>query len=276
MAEKVLVAWALGKHEIEYRWVNLEAAADRVMVFLHEGLGSASLWRDFPERLCHRLGLRGLVFSRWGYGASTPRLPHERWGPDFMHRQALEFLPSFLAALRIDPRGQQVWFYGHSDGGSIALIHAAHHPDALEGLVVAAPHVLVEEITLESIRRARRAYLETDLKAKLARYHSDPDSAFFGWCDAWLEPAFRFWDIRDLLPRIRVPVLAIQGYDDEYGTMLQIEEIARLAPRVELLKLPRCGHSPHRDQPEAVIEAVKRFFHVHGWMGGGGGAPTRP
>jgi pimeloyl-ACP methyl ester carboxylesterase len=265
MADKLRVSWALGQHEIEYRWVLEEAPPDRVLVFLHEGLGSVSLWRDFPERLCRALGIRGLVFSRWGYGASSPRRPEERWGPDFMHRQALDFLPAFFQALGIRPGRERLWFYGHSDGGSIALIYAAHHPEGLEGIVLAAPHVLVEEVTLESIRKARKAYLESDLKPRLARHHQDPDSAFFGWCEAWLDPAFRVWDIRPLLPRIRAPILAIQGYEDEYGTMLQIEEIARLAPRVELVKLQGCGHAPHRDQPEAVIAAVRRFFEAQGW-----------
>ncbi|BCZ93352.1 hypothetical protein TthAA37_25410 (plasmid) [Thermus thermophilus] len=118
----------------------------------------------------------------------------------------------------------------------------------------------MEEVTLNSIRKARQAYLEGDLKAKLARHHQDPDSAFYGWCDAWLDPAFRTWDIRDLLPKVQAPILAIQGHQDEYGTMLQIEEIARLAPRARLLKLSDCGHAPHRDQPEAVIGAVRDFF----------------
>lgn len=260
MLRKVRVSWALGEHEIEYRWAHEEAPSERVLVFLHEGLGSVSLWRDFPDRLCQILGIKGLVFSRWGYGRSTPRRPKERWGPDFMHRQALDFLPAFFRALGLEPGRERLWFYGHSDGGSIALIYAAHHPHGLEGLVLAAPHVLVEEVTLNSIRKARQAYLEGDLKAKLARHHQDPDSAFYGWCDAWLDPAFRTWDIRDLLPKVQAPILAIQGHQDEYGTMLQIEEIARLAPRARLLKLSDCGHAPHRDQPEAVIGAVRDFF----------------
>jgi len=268
MADTVRVSWALGEHDIEYRWILEEASSDRVLVFLHEGLGSVSLWRDFPDRLCRTLRIRGLVFSRWGYGTSSPRGPGERWGPDFMHRQALDFLPVFFQALGLEPGRERLWFYGHSDGGSIALIYAAHYPRGLEGLVLAAPHVLVEEITLESIRRARRAYLEGGLRSRLSRHHQDPDSAFFGWCDAWLDPAFQAWDIRSLLPRVQMPILAIQGYEDEYGTMLQIEEIARLAPRVELLKLHRCGHSPHRDRPEAVIDAVRRFFQAQRWTKG--------
>ncbi|GAA6735081.1 alpha/beta hydrolase [Thermus oshimai] len=251
------VTWSEYRHTIEYAWVNPEAPGP-LWVFLHEGLGSVALWRGFPEELCRALGVRGLVFSRWGYGRSSPRPPEERWGPDFMHRQAQEFLPAFFQAL--DLGGEPLWFYGHSDGGSIALIYAATFPEAVGGLVAVAPHVFVEEVTLESIRRARTNYLSGDLRARLARYHQDPDSAFFGWNEAWLDPRFRAWDIRDLLPQIRAPILAIQCYGDEYGTMAQIEEIARLAPRVELCRLEGCGHSPHRDRPEAVIEVVKGFF----------------
>lgn len=260
MLRKVKVSWALGEHEIEYRWVHEETSSERVLVFLHEGLGSVSLWRDFPDKLCQALGIKGLVFSRWGYGGSTPRRPEERWGLDFMHRQALDFLPAFFQALGLEPGRERLWIYGHSDGGSIALIYAAHYPEGLEGLILAAPHVLVEGVTLNSIRKARQAYLEGDLKTKLARHHQDPDSAFYGWCDAWLDPAFRTWDIRNLLPKVQAPILAIQGHQDVYGTMLQIEEIARLAPRVHLLKLSDCGHAPHRDQLETVIEACREFF----------------
>jgi len=261
MVSKVQVPWLLGTHEIEYLWIiPKEAPAERVLVFLHEGLGSISLWRDFPQRLCEALGVRGLVFSRWGYGASTPRRPEERWGPDFMHLQALEFLPVFFRVLGLDLGKTRLWLYGHSDGGSIALIYASHYPESLEGLIVAAPHVFVEEITIRSIQAAREAYTAGNLKAKLARHHKDPDSAFFGWCDAWLDPRFRSWDIRSLIPKIQAPILAIQGYDDEYGTMLQVEEIARLARSAKVVKLENCGHSPHRDQPEAVIQAIREFF----------------
>jgi pimeloyl-ACP methyl ester carboxylesterase len=226
------------------------------MVFLHEGLGSLSMWRDFPARLASALGMRGLVYSRPGYGKSTPRGADERWDVDFMHRQAHEVLPAVLDATGA---GERPWLYGHSDGGSIALLYAAQFPERVAGLIVAAPHVFVEDLSIASIERAREAYRTTDLRDKLGRHHDDPDSAFWGWNDIWLHPPFRAWTIERELESIRCPVLAVQGVDDEYGTMEQIRRIAKRVPGAELLEIERCGHSPHRDQPEAVIQAAVRF-----------------
>lgn len=243
-----------------------------LLVFLHEGLGSVSMWRDFPTQLCERLGARGLVYSRPGYGRSTPRALDERWGVDFMHRQAHEVLPALLQALNVQ---EPIWLVGHSDGGSIALLYAARHgsaangqsqaPEAppLAGAIVLAPHILVEDVSVRSIEQARQAYLHTDLRQRLARHHDDPDSAFCGWNDIWLSPAFRSWSIEADLHRIKVPVLAVQGVDDEYGTLEQIRGIARRVPQTELLELPACGHSPHRDQPQALMEAVAGFVGRH-------------
>ncbi len=243
-----------------------------LLVFLHEGLGSVSMWRDFPTQLCERLGARGLVYSRPGYGRSTPRAQDERWGVDFMHRQAHEVLPALLQALNVQ---EPIWLVGHSDGGSIALLYAARHgsaangqsqaPEAppLAGAIVLAPHILVEDVSVRSIEQARQAYLHTDLRQRLARHHDDPDSAFWGWNDIWLSPAFRSWSIEADLHRIKVPVLAVQGVDDEYGTLEQIRGIARRVPQTELLELPACGHSPHRDQPQALMEAVAGFVGQH-------------
>ena len=210
----------------------------------------------FPRALCDALGVRGLVYSRPGYGRSTPRPPDERWGLDFMHRQATEVLPALLRALGIEER---IWLFGHSDGGSIALLHAARFPDAVAGLVVEAPHILVEECGLVSIRKAREAYVAGELKPRLARYHDDVDSAFFGWSDIWLDPAFPGWTIEDELGAIRCPVLAVQGLDDEYGTLEQIRGIVRRAPQTQLLEIADCGHSPHREQPELLLRAVQEF-----------------
>jgi pimeloyl-ACP methyl ester carboxylesterase len=240
---------------IEYEWVGAPGAA-ATLVFLHEGLGSVAMWRDFPARLCAATGTSGLVYSRPGYGRSTPRPADERWGPDFMHRQAREVLPALLEELRV----AQPWLFGHSDGGSIALLYAAAFPQALRGAIVLAPHIRVEEISVTSIAQAREAYLGTDLKQRLARYHDDVESAFWGWNDVWLSPAFRNWRIEDEIAAIRCPLLAIQGLDDEYGTLEQIRGIARRVPQAQLLELPACGHSPHKDQPEAVIAAVTAFL----------------
>jgi len=155
------------------------------------------------------------------------------------------------------------WLFGHSDGGSIALLHAAAFPERVAGLVVVSPHVFVEEVTVASIERARVAYAATDLRRKLARYHVDADSAFHGWNDVWLDPAFRAWNIEDCLPGVRCPLLVVQGEDDEYGTMAQVDAIARLVPHARMLKLPACGHSPHRDQPGALSAAVVAFLREH-------------
>ena len=226
-------------------------------MFLHEGLGSIGLWKDFPQRLCDALDLRGLVYSRYGYGRSealSGRRPNLR-GVDFMHREAIDSLPQLLSQLGIE----HPILFGHSDGASIALIHAATYPDVAAGLILLAPHTFVEELTVRSIEQARQAY-ERGLRDRLARYHDDVDSAFRGWNDIWLKPEFRAWNIEPLLPLIECPVLAIQGCDDEYGSMAQIESVARAVSATRLLKLPACRHSPHRDQPNAVIEAAGSFI----------------
>jgi len=252
--ENVRLAWDGRTIELEAAWVGERASSTPPVVFLHEGLGSVSAWREFPDRFCRANGLRGLVWSRYGYGRSTPKPPHERWSPDFMHRQAHEVLPAFLEALHVE----RPWLFGHSDGGSIALLHAARH--AVAGLVVVAPHVFVEDVSVTSIERARVAYETTDLRERLARHHADPDSAFRGWNDIWLDPTFRHWNIQAEIASIRCPVLAVQGEDDEYGTLEQIRAIARCLPQTELLVIPHCGHSPHRDQPEMLTREAGRFI----------------
>ena len=268
--------WAGRPVRIEYQWVGPLAPNVPVMVFLHEGLGSVSMWRDFPARLCQTLGCRGLVYSRPGYGQSTPRAADETWSPDFMHRQALEVLPAFLQKVGV---AQPFWLLGHSDGGSIALIHAAEQGrqagkgqgpvslPGLAGLVVMAPHILVEAISLRSIEKAREAYQKGGLREALARHHADPDSAFWGWNQAWLNPVFANWTIEPELAQIRVPVLAVQGLNDEYGSLEQIRGIARRAPQTRLLELPDCGHSPHRDQPQSLSAAIAQLFRQHSPQG---------
>jgi pimeloyl-ACP methyl ester carboxylesterase len=252
-----------GSIEIEFRRVNAARRRAPLLVFLHEGLGSVSAWRDFPERLCDAAGVRGFVYSRPGYGRSTARPPDERWTPTYMHEQARDLLPALLVAVGIDTDRDPPWLLGHSDGGSIALIHAATFPDRVAGVVALAPHIFVEDVSIESIRAARAVYLMGALRDRLARHHADPDSAFWGWNDVWLDPAFRRWNIESLLPRIGCPVLAVQGRDDEYGTLAQIEGIARAVPHAERLTLDACGHSLHRDQPDRLIRVVTKFVGRH-------------
>jgi len=220
------------------------------LVFLHEGLGSVAGWRDFPRSLCERLGAPGLVYSRRGYGRSSA-LTDSR-GTDYLHREAWIVLPALLQHLVIeDPL-----LVGHSDGGSIALLYAARYSP--RAIAIMAPHVFVEEVTIAGIRAAREAWKQGKLRAPLARVHDDPDGAFFGWNDGWLDPAFRRWNIEAELPKIRCPVLAIQGIDDQYGTMEQLDRIAAgVRTPCRLLRLTQCGHTPQRDQPEAVSAAIE-------------------
>ena len=244
--------------EIEYQWIGAVEKAAPLMIFLHEGLGSLAMWKDFPQRLCDELGFRGLVYSRPGYGRSTARASDESWDVDFMHRQA-QLLPVLLHALGVDSAQQKPWLFGHSDGASIALLYAARYRPEVDGLVLMSPHIMVEDISVESIELARRNYLETDMQQKLARYHSDPDSAFWGWNDIWLLPAFRDWSIEDEIGVIDCALLAVQGVDDEYGTLEQVYGIARRVAQAEVVELDDCGHSPHRDQADKLIEVTREF-----------------
>lgn len=242
-----------GGHALEYQTVP----GDPVIVFLHEGLGSVAMWKDFPGRLAERTGWGALIYSRYGYGNSE-RLSAP-FGPYFMHHEALETLPDLLSKLQIE----RPILFGHSDGASIALMYAGSpQPEMLRprGAIVLAPHVFVEEEALGSIRSIERNFSSGGLRAKLARYHQDPDATFRGWSEIWLRPSFRAWNIEEFLPEIACPILAIQGHDDEYGTMQQIERIVLRSPRVEVVEIPDCRHSPHFDQPEAVMEASARFI----------------
>ncbi len=258
--EWVELDWAGRKVRIEHQWLRREDAAAPLLVFLHEGLGSVSMWREFPAELCEALQCRGLVYSRPGYGQSTPRAADDAWGTDFMHRQAFEVLPALLKALGVDTVTDKPWLFGHSDGGSIALLFAARLPERLAGAIVVAPHILVEDVSVTSIAETRSAYLQTDLRQRLARHHADVDSAFWGWNDIWLLPAFRHWRIDGELSAITCPLLAVQGAGDAYGTLDQIRGIARVARQCKLVELADCGHSPHRDQKDRLIEVVRNFF----------------
>lgn len=250
------INWAGRTVRIEHQWIGRCRTAVPLIVFLHDGLGSLSMWKDFPLRLCEAIGCRGLVYSRPGYGRSTPRTAEEAWGLDFMHRQAQEVLPALLQAMGIDAAADKPWLLGHSDGGSIALLYAGSHG----GRVAGAAHPGGRPVG-EQYRKVRTAYLETDLRQRLASHHDDADSAFWGWNDIWLHPDFRHWSIEPEISAIRCPLLAVQGLDDEYGTLAQIRGIAQHATQTELLELPDCGHSPHRDQPAQLIAHVKAFIH---------------
>jgi pimeloyl-ACP methyl ester carboxylesterase len=221
------------------------------LVLLHEGLGSLGLWRGLPERLHALTGARVFAFSRHGHGRSDP--PPRPRTPSFMHEEALEVLPEVLREAGIE----KPVLVGHSDGASIALIHASEHP--VSGLALMAPHVFVEDICVEAIRGTRVAYERDGLRERMARHHNDPDVTFSGWCDVWLDPEFRGWNLESLLPQIDAPALLIQGADDEYGTLAQIDAVERgLSGPVARLVLPG-GHSPHLDHPEDVPAAIAAF-----------------
>jgi pimeloyl-ACP methyl ester carboxylesterase len=239
---------------LAYEWVG-EARGETPLVFLHEGLGSIRQWRDFPAQVAAATGCRALVYDRYGYGQSDV-LEERRRSVRFMHDEALVALPELLQTLNI----RNPVLIGHSDGASIALIHAgAGH--AVRGVVAMAPHVFIEPVCLASIRKATQTFESTDLPARLGKYHRDARRTFYGWADVWLDPDFEGWDIRDeFLPGIACPVLAIQGHDDEYGTMAQLDEIGRrVRGPCELVKLPSCGHAPFRDQAGTVLDRVAQF-----------------
>jgi len=241
---------------LRYEWVGDAAPGTPVLVFLHEGLGSIGQWRDFPARVAAATGCRALVYERYGYGQSDV-LQEPRRTVRFMHDEALSALPQILLNLRIE----RPILVGHSDGASIALIHTgAGH--AVRGVAVMAPHVFIEPVCISSIVAAAAKFESSDLPQRLGRYHRDPRKTFYGWADVWRDGAFEAWDIRDeYLPGIRCPVLAIQGREDQYGTMAQLDEIAaRVKGPCQLLKLEKCGHSPFRDQPEHTLEAVAGFI----------------
>ena len=238
---------------LEYRDFPSTVEGQPTLLLLHEGLGCVAMWRDFPAKLAAASGCRVVVWSRPGYGASQA-YPEPR-SLRYMHREAEESLPALLAALQI----VRPILIGHSDGGSIALIFAGAFPEVPRGIVVMAPHEFVEEITLAGIRSARVVWETTDWPKKLGRYHQDAARVFSDWNDTWLSPPFRDWNIEEYLPKIRCPVLAMQGEDDEYATMRQIDAIAEQVPETQLIKLPNCGHTPQRDQEAAVLEALVDF-----------------
>lgn len=235
---------------LEIETQRIGSSTGPTLVFLHEGLGSIGQWRDFPRKVSQATGLGAFVYSRAGYGKSDP-LPMPR-PVTYMHEEAAR-LPQILQTAGI---GDAI-LVGHSDGASIAILYAAKHP--CRGLILEAPHVFTEEAGLRSIEKAREAYENGELKPRLARWHQDVDAAFWGWNGPWLHPDFRAWNIEASLPDIGAPILVIQGVDDEYGTRAQVDAIAGKARRVQTLLLDKCGHAPHKDQPEATLQAMTRF-----------------
>jgi pimeloyl-ACP methyl ester carboxylesterase len=228
------------------------AGAEPALVFLHEGLGSVALWRDFPERLAALSGRRALIYSRAGHGQSD--VPVLDRTPAFMHEEALAVLPEVLAAAEIE----RPVLVGHSDGGSIALIYASQHP--VSGLVLLAPHVFVEDVTVASIEEARETFATTDLAARMGRYHRDAERTFRLWNDIWLAPEFRSWNIEDLLSGVTAPTLLIQGEHDQYGTLAQIDAISRgVRGPVERTVLD-ARHTPHLEAPDATLAAASAFL----------------
>lgn len=238
---------------LETLWLKPGDSSAATIVMLHEGLGSIALWKDFPQRLAERTGCGVLVYSRYGHGDSE-RLTEKR-SVDFMHHEAEVVLPELLDKLGI----ANPILLGHSDGGSIALIFAGKYPNRVRALVLEAPHVLVEDLSVASIAAARVSFETTDFRAKLGRYHTHVDETFWGWNDIWLDPQFRSWNIESYLETIRCPVVCIQGEEDEYGTPAQVEAIRDRVPDTEILMLPSCAHSPHRDQAETTLQKMAEF-----------------
>lgn len=242
---------AVGGHRLELdEWPARDRGAPPLLL-LHEGLGCLALWRDLPARLARATGSRVVAWSRYGYGSSDiARGPRS---PSYLHEEALEALPRLREAVG----AEDPVLIGHSDGASIALIHAGDGRWPVAGLVLLAPHVFVEERSLEGIRQAREAYRGGRLRDGLARYHRDPDATFWGWNDVWLSPGFREWNVEASLPGISCPVLVIQGTEDPYGTMAQAEAVkAGVSGPCRVLSLPGCGHAPHEERPRQVLAAV--------------------
>jgi pimeloyl-ACP methyl ester carboxylesterase len=238
---------------LETLWIEPQAARRATLVMLHEGLGSISLWKDFPSQLAARTGCGVLVYSRYGHGNSDKLM--EKRPVRFMHREGEVVLPELLDRLGI----RRPVLIGHSDGGSISIIYAGKYPDAVSGLILEAPHVFVEDLSVASIAQAKVTYETTDFPQRLGRYHANVDATFWGWNDIWLDPAFRSWNIEEYLPAITCPVLCIQGEQDEYGTIAQVKAIKARALRTEILMLANCKHSPHRDQAEKTLGAMVGF-----------------
>ena len=243
----------VGEARLEYLDIPATRARRPEILLLHEGLGSVSMWRDFPSRLAEATGCRTLSYSRRGFGRSSPRT--RPYNPRFMHEEALEVMPRLRERLGIE----RPVLVGHSTGASMGLVHAGANRWPVAAVAAMAPLTTVENSNVESIREARRQYETTDWREKLGRHHDDVDAVFYGWNDTWLQPAFGAWNILADIEAIACPVLAILGEDDPYSSASQVEAIrehARNAPQVRIVRIPGCGHAPHRDRPELVLPAI--------------------
>jgi pimeloyl-ACP methyl ester carboxylesterase len=239
---------------VDVQWWGSRDSAREVIVMLHEGLGSVGRWKDWPAALHEATNLPVMAYSRLGHGRSDP--PAAPRTIAFMHEEAQQVLPGLLDAAAIET----AIFFGHSDGASIALIFAATFPQRTRALILEAPHVFVEDISIASIEEIDTRWRESNLRERLARHHDHVDVAFHGWRDVWLDPAFREWNLEEFLPYVTCPLLLIQGTGDQYGTLRQVDAIAdQVAGPVDVLVLDDCGHSPHRDRPEDVLAAARRF-----------------
>ncbi len=254
--------WDQRRIRLEYTFVGVDSPVAPLIVFLHEGLGSLRLWRDFPNQLCAATRCRGLVYSRPGYGQSTPYPANQSWGSDFMHRQAYEVLPALLTKLGIDGSRERIYLFGHSDGASIAMLYASRYADLVNGMIVVAPHVMVEAVTVNSIKRLKETYDTGEIKVKFAAHHIDADATFDGWSQVWLDQEFLNWSIESELNKIQSPLLIVQGTKDEYGTVDQVNRIIQNLPNSEYVEIPGCGHAPHRTHPDALLSYSTLFIQT--------------
>lgn len=258
---KIHLHWHGKDRSIEYQWVGVEDPQAPLMIFLHEGLGSVTHWQQWPERLCQALGYRGLIYSRYAYGNSSPRPADDVWQGDYLHIEAQQALPALLDALNIN---EPFHLFGHSDGGTIALLYAALPQNLASSIIILAPHIYIEPMSTAAVQKAIEWYQSGDLKQRLARYHADADSAFWGWAGVWgNEKHLGVWNIEKDIQSIQCPVLAIQGTEDEYASLAQIYDIQKHVPHTEVHSLDNCRHSPHIEMPEQVIKLVQAFLAKH-------------
>lgn len=248
--------FALPGGRLEYAWAGQASPGPRALVFLHHALGSVSTWRDFPQRVADAVGLPAFSYSRLGHGRSDPADPNRPL--DYLDHEAFQVLPRVLAMAGIT----EPILIGHSDGATIALLHASMPASPSRAIVVEAPHIFVEDRTVAGIEAAAMEYKTTELRERLKRHHgTNTGDVFAAWADTWRKPSFRAWSCEHRLPAIACPVLLIQGVDDEYGTPLQVERIReRVSGPVELALIPACGHFPHQEKADEIIAMMARFI----------------